>query len=96
MLPFLTFPQKENKAHKLRQRTRKQNKGQIKDKSEFQIKRKLSNGFTKPFESSVDGDPYGNRTHDYAVKGRRLNLLTNGPNEAADISTASNGSGSEI
>ncbi len=28
-------------------------------------------------------DPYGNRTHDYAVKGRRLNLLTNGPWMAA-------------
>ena len=26
-------------------------------------------------------DPYGNRTHDYAVKGRRLSRLTNGPNE---------------
>lgn len=25
------------------------------------------------------GDPYGNRTHDSAVKGRRLDLLTNGP-----------------
>ena len=37
-----------------------QNKGQIKDKTEFQTKRKLPNGFTKPFESSVDGDPYGN------------------------------------
>ena len=24
-------------------------------------------------------DPYGNRTHDYAVRGRRLSLLTNGP-----------------
>ena len=24
-------------------------------------------------------DPYGNRTHHYAVKGRRLNRLTNGP-----------------
>lgn len=37
------------------------NKGQIKDKTEFQTKRKLSNGFKKPFESNVDGDPYGNR-----------------------------------
>ncbi len=55
------------------------NKGQIKDKTEFQTKRKLSNGCFKPFESSVDGDPYGNRTHDSAVKGRCLNLLTNGP-----------------
>ena len=27
------------------------------------------------------GDPYGNRTHDSAVKGRRLNRLTNGPKE---------------
>ena len=25
------------------------------------------------------GDPYGNRTHDCAVRGRRLNLLTKGP-----------------
>ena len=56
------------------------NKGQIKDKIEFQAKRKLSNGYFKPFESSVDGDPYGNRTHDSAVKGRCLDLLTNGPN----------------
>lgn len=36
------------------------NKGQIKDKTEFQTKRKLSNGCFKPFESSVVGDPYGN------------------------------------
>ena len=27
----------------------------------------------------VFGDPYGNRTHITAVKGRCLNLLTNGP-----------------
>ena len=33
------------------------NKGQIKDKTEFQTKRKLSNGCFKPFESSVDGEP---------------------------------------
>lgn len=39
------------------------NKGQIKDKTEFQTKRKLSNGFKKPFESNVDGDPYGNRNN---------------------------------
>ena len=25
------------------------------------------------------GDPYGNRTHDYGVRGRRLNRLTKGP-----------------
>lgn len=25
------------------------------------------------------GDPYGNRTHDFAVRGRRLNRLTKGP-----------------
>ena len=29
--------------------------------------------------SFVNGDPYGNRTHDSAVKGRCLNRLTNGP-----------------
>ena len=28
---------------------------------------------------SLFGDPYGNRTHITAVKGRCLNLLTNGP-----------------
>ena len=28
---------------------------------------------------SFFGDPYGNRTHITAVKGRCLNLLTNGP-----------------
>ena len=42
------------------------NKGQIKDKTEFQTKRKLSNGCFKPFESSVDGDPYGNRNNPLA------------------------------
>ena len=31
------------------------------------------------FQCSDFGDPYENWTHDYAVKGRRLNLLTNGP-----------------
>ena len=39
----------------------------------------LANGFIKPFTRLEAGDPYGNWTHDYAVKGRRLNLLTNGP-----------------
>ena len=29
--------------------------------------------------SGIFGDPYGNRTHITAVKGRCLNLLTNGP-----------------
>ena len=35
----------------------------------------------KPSEwmTSIFGDPYGNRTHITAVKGRCLNLLTNGP-----------------
>ena len=28
---------------------------------------------------AVIGDPYGNRTHIFAVRGRRLNRLTNGP-----------------
>ena len=32
------------------------------------------------FLTSRFGDPYGNRTHDSAVKGRCLDLLTNGPN----------------
>ena len=27
----------------------------------------------------VFGDPYGNRTHDSALRGPRLNRLTNGP-----------------
>ena len=57
------------------------NKGQIKDKTEFQTKRKLSNGCFKPFESNCCGDPYGSRTHDSTVKGWRLNHLTNGPCE---------------
>ena len=30
-------------------------------------------------DGSFFGDPYGNRTHITAVKGRCLNLLTNGP-----------------
>ena len=35
----------------------------------------------KPVQAlaSLFGDPYGNRTHDYAVRGRRLSLLTKGP-----------------
>jgi len=33
------------------------NKGQIKDKTKFQTKRKLSNGYFKPFESNCCGDP---------------------------------------
>ena len=37
------------------------------------------NGLVKPFGGFKSGDPYGNWTHDSAVKGRRLNLLTNGP-----------------
>ena len=28
------------------------------------------------------GDPYGNRTHDSALRGPRLNRLTNGPSNA--------------
>ena len=35
--------------------------------------------------ANVDGDPYGNRTHDSAVKGRCLNLLTNGPDMVAAV-----------
>jgi len=33
-----------------------QNKDQIKTKTDFIVKRKLSNGCFKPFESNVDGD----------------------------------------
>ena len=33
----------------------------------------------KCFGLSLFGDPYGNRTHVTAVKGRCLNRLTNGP-----------------
>ena len=32
----------------------------------------------------ICGDPYGNRTHDTAVKGRCLNRLTNGPDTKND------------
>ena len=34
--------------------------------------------------SSPSGDPYGNRTHDYAVRGRRLSRLTKGPSSKRD------------
>ena len=54
-------------------------KWQISGKRKVHKKVKLPNGSIKPFESNVCGDPYGNRTHDSAVKGRCLNLLTNGP-----------------
>ena len=33
----------------------------------------------------LNGDPYGNRTHDTAVKGRCLNRLTNGPLKSFSI-----------
>ena len=36
-------------------------KWQISGKRKVPKKVKLPNSFTKPFESSVDGDPYGNR-----------------------------------
>ncbi len=32
------------------------------------------------------GDPYGNRTHDSALRGPRLNRLTNGPSPNDEIS----------
>ena len=35
------------------------------------------------FRAVPFGDPYENRTRDTAVKGRCLNLLTNGPNMVA-------------
>ena len=34
---------------------------------------------TAPPRANKNGDPYGNRTRDTAVKGRCLNRLTNGP-----------------
>ena len=37
--------------------------------------------------SSFFGDPYGNRTHVTAVKGRCLNRLTNGPGSGDLIRT---------
>ncbi len=46
--------------------------------------KKLSNDVISSFESLACGDPYGNRTHDYAVKGRRLSRLTNGPENGCD------------
>jgi hypothetical protein len=38
----------------------------------------------------LNGDPYGNRTHDTAVKGRCLNRLTNGPYEIFFYKTRQN------
>ena len=55
------------------------NSGQTADKPKFWQKEKPTIGFIKPNVSYAYGDPYGNRTHDSAVKGRCLNLLTNGP-----------------
>ncbi len=55
------------------------NSGQIADKQNFWQKEKPTKGFVKPNVSYAYGDPYGNRTHDSAVKGRCLNRLTNGP-----------------
>ena len=57
----------------------KQYKGQVKDRSRHGIKKELRNGDLTSFLSLMLGDPYGNRTHDSAVKGRCLDLLTNGP-----------------
>jgi hypothetical protein len=37
-----------------------------------------------------NGDPYGNRTHVTAVKGRCLNRLTNGPYENISIKIRQN------
>ena len=59
------------------------NSGQTADKPKFLQKEKPTKGFVKPNVSYAYGDPYGNRTHDSAVKGRCLNLLTNGPMVAA-------------
>ena len=56
------------------------------------------NGLVKPFGGFKSGDPYGNWTHDSAVKGRCLNLLTNGPKrKTAQLTYAVfNGSGNRI
>ena len=54
------------------------------------IEKDIKKANTQEIECSSlikSGDPYGNWTHDYAVKGRRLNLLTNGP-KAENISSA--------
>ena len=37
------------------------------------------------FAFNLFGDPYGNRTHVTAVKGRCLNRLTNGPNGSGNL-----------
>ena len=44
------------------------NKGQIKDKTEFQTKRKLSNGCFKPFESNCCGDGDFNQDKKYIIQ----------------------------
>src|SRR5699024_9391469 len=51
------------------------------------IPRGRNNNTTKPASRClpVPGDPYGNRTHVTAVKGRCLNRLTNGPNGSGNL-----------
>ena len=61
------------------------NSGQTADKPNFWQKEKPTKGFVKPNVSYAYGDPYGNRTHDSAVKGRCLNRLTNGPKVVAAV-----------
>ena len=46
--------------------------------------------------SLLFGDPYGNRTHVTAVKGRCLNRLTNGPNKGHKLYPYFFGSGTWI
>ena len=74
------------------------NSGQTADKPKFWQKEKPTKGFVKPNVSWDCGDPYGNRTHDSAVKGRRLNRLTNGPKEKTAQQTYAvfDGSGNRI
>ena len=45
----------------------------------FQIFHKTQKALEVFIPRLLIGDPYGNRTHDSAVKGRCLNRLTNGP-----------------
>ena len=49
----------------------------------FQISHKIQKTLEVFIPRLLVGDPYGNRTHDSAVKGRCLNLLTNGPGMVA-------------
>ena len=48
----------------------------------FQISHKTQKALEVFIPRLLIGDPYGNRTHDSAVKGRCLNRLTNGPKKS--------------